>query len=69
MPAASLGLTVLLLAIPFAYDVLKFAGATYLLWLAWNAIKPRITIYLFRSRLAASFTETAFPDGPFYQFA
>jgi len=40
MLAASLGLTVLLLAVPFAYDVLKFAGATYLLWLAWNAIKP-----------------------------
>jgi threonine/homoserine/homoserine lactone efflux protein len=40
MLAASLGLTVLLLAVPFAYDVLKLAGATYLLWLAWNAIKP-----------------------------
>jgi threonine/homoserine/homoserine lactone efflux protein len=40
MVAASLGLTVLLFAVPFAYDALKFAGAAYLFWLAWNAIKP-----------------------------
>lgn len=34
------GITVLLFAVPFAYDLLKFAGALYLAWLAWLALKP-----------------------------
>lgn len=34
------GLTVLLFAIPFAYDLLKIAGALYLCWLAWQALRP-----------------------------
>jgi threonine/homoserine/homoserine lactone efflux protein len=38
--AAAVGLTALLLAIPFGYDVLKWCGAAYLLWLAWNAVRP-----------------------------
>jgi threonine/homoserine/homoserine lactone efflux protein len=38
--AASFGITALLLAIPFAYDVLKYCGAAYLLWMAWNSVKP-----------------------------
>ena len=38
--AASFGITALLLAIPFAYDALKYCGAAYLLWMAWNAVKP-----------------------------
>ena len=29
-----------LFAIPYAYDALRFAGAAYLLWLAWQAVKP-----------------------------
>jgi threonine/homoserine/homoserine lactone efflux protein len=37
---AAFGITALLLAIPFAYDALRFAGAGYLLWLAWQAVKP-----------------------------
>ncbi len=40
MFAAALGLTVLFLTVPLAYEVLKWAGALYLLWLAWQAIKP-----------------------------
>lgn len=40
MLAASFGLTSLLLAVPYAYALLKSAGALYLLWLAWNAIRP-----------------------------
>lgn len=36
----ALGLTVLLFAVPFAHDLLKFAGALYLAWLAWQALKP-----------------------------
>src|SRR6201996_3637595 len=40
MLCAAFGITALLLAVPFAYDALRFAGAAYLLWLAWRAVKP-----------------------------
>lgn len=40
MLAAAFGITALLMMVPFAYDVLRFAGAAYLLWLAWQAVKP-----------------------------
>lgn len=39
MLCAALGITALLMAVPFAYDALRFAGALYL-WLAWQAIRP-----------------------------
>jgi threonine/homoserine/homoserine lactone efflux protein len=38
--AAALGLTALLLAVPLAFDAIKLAGAAYLLWLAWQAVRP-----------------------------
>jgi threonine/homoserine/homoserine lactone efflux protein len=38
--AASLGLTALLAAVPFAFDTVRLAGAAYLLWLAWQAVRP-----------------------------
>lgn len=38
--AASLGLTALLLAVPMAFTAIKVLGAAYLLWLAWQAVKP-----------------------------
>lgn len=37
----SFGLTAILMAVPFAYTFLKWLGVGYLLYLAWNAIKPR----------------------------
>ena len=40
MLAAAIGLSAAFLAIPLAYEVLKWAGATYLLSLAWQAVKP-----------------------------
>ena len=40
MLCAALGVTALLLAVPYAYDALRFGGALYLLWLAWQAVKP-----------------------------
>lgn len=40
MVCAALGITTLILAVPFAYDALRLAGAAYLLWLAWQAIRP-----------------------------
>src|SRR5437879_4550699 len=38
--AAAIGLSALFLTIPVAYEMLKWAGALYLLWLAWLAVKP-----------------------------
>lgn len=38
--AAALGLTALLLAVPFAFDAVRLAGAAYLMWLAWQAVRP-----------------------------
>lgn len=40
MTAAAFGLTALFLAVPLAYELLKWAGALYLLWLAWQAVRP-----------------------------
>lgn len=40
MFCASLGITAFLFAVPYAYDTIKVLGALYLLWLAWNAVKP-----------------------------
>ena len=38
--AAALGLTALLIAVPLAFDAIKMVGAAYLLWLAWQAVRP-----------------------------
>lgn len=40
MLAAAIGLSAVFLAVPFAYEILKWAGAAYLMWLAWQAVKP-----------------------------
>lgn len=40
MFAAALGITSLLLAVPYAYDALRAAGALYLLYLAWQTVRP-----------------------------
>jgi threonine/homoserine/homoserine lactone efflux protein len=40
MLCAALGITALVMAIPLAYDALRIAGAIYLLYLAWQAVKP-----------------------------
>ncbi|MCU0424041.1 MAG: LysE family translocator [Candidatus Kapabacteria bacterium] len=37
--SASFGITALLMAIPLGYEVLKFSGAAYLLWMAWQSVK------------------------------
>ena len=38
--AASAGITALLLAVPLAYELLKWMGAAYLLYLAWQVVRP-----------------------------
>lgn len=40
MFTAAVGLTALFMAVPLAYEILKWAGAAYLLYLAWQAVKP-----------------------------
>ena len=40
MICAALGITAIVMAVPFAYDALRFAGAIYLIYLAWQAVKP-----------------------------
>jgi len=37
---AALGITAFLFAIPYAYDLLRFSGVAYLLYLAWQSVKP-----------------------------
>lgn len=40
MLCAAVGLTALFMVLPLGYELLKFAGALYLLWLAWQAVRP-----------------------------
>src|SRR5690606_25706945 len=40
MLAAAFGISALVFAVPYAYDALRLAGAAYLLWLAWQAVRP-----------------------------
>jgi threonine/homoserine/homoserine lactone efflux protein len=40
LAAATAGLAAVFVAVPAAYTVLKLAGAAYLLYLAWQALRP-----------------------------
>ncbi|MFC0325293.1 LysE family translocator [Halomonas organivorans] len=40
MLCAAFGITAIVLAVPYAYDALRIGGALYLLWLAWQAVRP-----------------------------
>ena len=40
MICAAFGITALVMAAPYAYDALRYAGAAYLLYLAWQAVRP-----------------------------
>lgn len=63
---AALGLSAVLLAVPWAFDAIKLAGAAYLFWLAWSTVRgagfsftPQPLAHvpdrvLFRQALAAS---------------
>ncbi|UVE69745.1 LysE family translocator [Burkholderia pyrrocinia] len=41
--AAALGLSQLFLAVPIAYDIVRFTGAAYLLYLAWKTFRSDAT--------------------------
>ena len=38
--AAALGLTAIFLTVPVLYDAIRYLGAAYLIWLAWDALRP-----------------------------
>ncbi len=40
MLCAAFGITAIVMAVPYAYDALRFGGALYLLYLAWQAVRP-----------------------------
>jgi threonine/homoserine/homoserine lactone efflux protein len=40
MLTTSVGLSALFLAVPYAYDAVRFAGASYLMWMAWQTLRP-----------------------------
>ena len=40
MLCAAFGITAIVLAVPYAYDAIRITGALYLLWLAWQAVRP-----------------------------
>ncbi|MGG5808821.1 LysE family translocator [Falsiroseomonas sp. CW058] len=40
MLCAAAGITAALLAVPYAWDVLRLGGAAYLLFLAWQCVRP-----------------------------
>jgi threonine/homoserine/homoserine lactone efflux protein len=42
--AAALGLSQLFLAVPLAYDVVRYAGAAYLVYLAWQTFRSNGTV-------------------------
>jgi threonine/homoserine/homoserine lactone efflux protein len=39
--SAALGLSAVFIAIPVLFDAVRWAGAAYLLWLAWDAVRAR----------------------------
>lgn len=43
--AAALGLSQLFLLVPVAYDVVRYAGAAYLLYLAWKTVRSEGTLF------------------------
>jgi threonine/homoserine/homoserine lactone efflux protein len=46
----ALGLTAVFVAVPVLFDVVRWAGAAYLLWLAWDAVRPQGSGGLFARR-------------------
>ena len=62
--AAALGLAALLAASPWAFEAIKWAGAAYLLWLAWGMLKAAL-----RPGAAPASTTVAAPQPAAHVFA
>jgi len=48
--SAALGLTAVFVSVPVLFEVVRWAGAAYLLWLAWDAVRPHGSGGLFARR-------------------
>jgi threonine/homoserine/homoserine lactone efflux protein len=66
--AAALGLSALLVAVPYAYDAIRIAGAIYLAWLAWSTWRaPDIVAGNGRASTVASSEAKALPTSKLYR--
>ncbi|MCD5990800.1 MULTISPECIES: LysE family translocator [Pseudomonas] len=63
--AAALGLSQLLIAVPTAYDVVRFAGAAYLAFLAWKAFTSTASPLVASGSLASTPLARIFRQGLF----
>lgn len=61
--AAAAGLAAVFALVPVVYTVLKIAGAGYLLWLAWSAVKPGGTSVFAPKELPVDSTRKLFTMG------
>lgn len=59
----SFGLTAVFMAIPLAYEVLRWLGIGYLLFLAWEAVKPGSVSPFETRNLSQDATNTGSPEG------
>jgi threonine/homoserine/homoserine lactone efflux protein len=63
LSAANLGLSVVFLAVPDLYTAVKLAGAGYLAWLAWKALRPGGVSVFAPRELAADSPRRLFSTG------
>lgn len=63
MAAAVLGLSALLLAVPYAYDAVRWLGVAYLLYLAWATLRGARDLTGPNAQLAAVPNRTLFTQG------
>jgi threonine/homoserine/homoserine lactone efflux protein len=61
--AAAFGLSQLFLAVPVAYDIVRYAGAAYLLYLAWKAFRSSGIVLAPVAGLRAYSVVTVFRQG------
>src|SRR5947209_3817327 len=61
--AAAFGLSQLFLAVPLAYDTVRYAGAAYLLYLAWKAFRSPGTSLATTTGLTRYSTASVFRQG------
>jgi len=61
--AAALGLSQLFITVPLAYDVVRFAGAAYLAYLAWKTIRSVSNPLVITSEISSTPLASIFKQG------
>ncbi|EJN01366.1 LysE family translocator [Phyllobacterium sp. YR531] len=61
--AAALGLSQLFLAVPIAYEIIRWAGCAYLLYLAWKTIRSESTSFSTATSLRKLSSRRIFGEG------